>query len=88
MVRATNITRDLAKETAGDMATDLNTGSLGTPTITAMQVIPVAGHDSMLFNLCGAHAPYFIRTLVLLQDSAGRTGIGEVPGGAGITGAL
>jgi glucarate dehydratase len=70
------------------MATDLNTGSLGTPTITSMQVIPVAGHDSMLFNLCGAHAPYFIRTLVLLQDSAGRTGIGEVPGGAGITGAL
>jgi glucarate dehydratase len=53
-----------------------------------MQVIPVAGRDSMLFNLCGAHAPYFIRTLVLLQDSAGRTGIGEVPGGAGITGAL
>ncbi len=60
----------------------------GTPIITAMQVIPVAGHDSMLFNLCGAHGPYFIRTLVLLTDSAGHTGIGEVPGGAGITKAL
>ena len=53
-----------------------------------MQVIPVAGHDSMLLNLCGAHAPYFIRNLVLLKDDAGRTGMGEVPGGAGILRAL
>ena len=59
-----------------------------TPVITAMQVIPVAGQDSMLLNLCGAHAPYFTRNLVLLTDSAGRTGIGEVPGGQGITRAL
>jgi glucarate dehydratase len=63
-------------------------GSGSTPVVTEMRVIPVAGHDSMLLNLCGAHAPYFIRTLVLLKDSAGRTGIGEVPGGAGITRAL
>jgi glucarate dehydratase len=53
-----------------------------------MQVIPVAGYDSMLLNLCGAHAPYFTRNLVLLTDSAGHTGIGEVPGGAGILAAL
>jgi len=46
-----------------------------------MQVIPVAGYDSMLLNLCGAHAPYFTRNLVLLTDNAGNTGIGEVPGG-------
>jgi glucarate dehydratase len=58
------------------------------PVITAMRVIPVAGHDSMLLNLCGAHAPYFTRNLVLLTDSAGRTGMGEVPGGAGILRAL
>ncbi|WUR14769.1 enolase C-terminal domain-like protein [[Empedobacter] haloabium] len=58
------------------------------PSITAMRVIPVAGRDSMLLNLCGAHAPWFTRTLVLLTDSAGRTGIGEVPGGAGILRAL
>jgi glucarate dehydratase len=58
------------------------------PVITAMQVIPVAGYDSMLLNLCGAHAPYFTRNLVLLTDSAGHTGIGEVPGGAGILAAL
>ncbi|HAQ86619.1 MAG TPA: glucarate dehydratase, partial [Pseudomonas sp.] len=53
-----------------------------------MQVIPVAGYDSMLLNLCGAHAPYFTRNLVILKDSAGRTGIGEVPGGEGIRQAL
>ena len=58
------------------------------PVITEMRVIPVAGHDSMLLNLCGAHAPYFTRNLVLLTDSAGRTGMGEVPGGAGILRAL
>jgi glucarate dehydratase len=53
-----------------------------------MRVVPVAGHDSMLLNLCGAHAPYFTRNLVLLKDSAGHTGMGEVPGGAGILRAL
>ncbi len=26
------------------------------PKITAMQVVPVAGYDSMLLNLSGAHA--------------------------------
>jgi glucarate dehydratase len=46
-----------------------------------MQVIPVAGHDSMLLNLSGAHGPFFTRNIVILQDSAGRTGAGEVPGG-------
>ena len=46
-----------------------------------MRVVPVAGHDSMLLNLSGAHGPYFIRNLVILTDSAGNTGVGEVPGG-------
>jgi glucarate dehydratase len=59
-----------------------------TPVITEIQVIPVAGHDSMLLNLCGAHAPWFTRILVLLKDSDGRTGIGEVPGSNGILLAL
>jgi glucarate dehydratase len=53
-----------------------------------MQVIPVAGHDSMLLNLCGAHAPCFTRILVLLKDSAGNVGMGEVPGSSGILRAL
>src|SRR5438093_2851187 len=53
----------------------------GAPRVTAMKVIPVAGQDSMLLNLSGAHAPYFTRNLVILTDSAGHTGVGEVPGG-------
>ncbi len=52
-----------------------------TPIITDLQVVPVAGYDSMLFNLSGAHAPYFTRNIVILKDNAGNTGVGEVPGG-------
>lgn len=52
-----------------------------TPTIREMNVIPVAGHDSMLLNLSGAHGPYFTRNIVTLTDSTGNTGIGEIPGG-------
>jgi len=58
------------------------------PTVTSMRVIPVAGRDSMLLNLCGAHAPWFTRILVMLEDSAGNTGMGEVPGSNGILRAL
>jgi glucarate dehydratase len=35
----------------------------------------------MLLNLSGAHGPLFTRNVVLLRDSAGHTGAGEVPGG-------
>lgn len=52
--------------------------------VTGMRVVPVAGHDSMLLNLSGAHAPLFTRNLVILTDSDGRTGVGEVPGGESI----
>lgn len=52
-----------------------------TPKIVSMQVIPVAGHDSMLLNLSGAHAPYFTRNILILTDNSGNTGVGEVPGG-------
>jgi glucarate dehydratase len=55
-----------------------------TPVITGMRVIPVAGRDSMLLNLSGAHGPYFTRNIVILTDSAGNTGVGEVPGGEAI----
>jgi len=57
------------------------THTTSTPRITAMRVIPVAGRDSMLLNLSGAHSPFFTRNLVLLTDNAGRSGVGEVPGG-------
>ncbi len=49
-----------------------------------MEVIPVAGHDSMLLNLSGAHYPFFTRNVVILQDTEGHTGVGEVPGGEAI----
>ncbi|MEO7245639.1 MAG: enolase C-terminal domain-like protein [Rubrivivax sp.] len=52
-----------------------------TPRVVRLQAVPVAGRDAMLLNLSGAHAPYFTRNLVILTDSAGRTGVGEVPGG-------
>src|ERR1700691_40377 len=46
-----------------------------------MRVFPVAGNDSMLLNLSGAHAPFFTRNVVVLTDDTGHTGAGEVPGG-------
>jgi len=49
-----------------------------------MRVVPVAGQDSMLLNLSGAHAPFFTRNIVILSDEAGNTGVGEVPGGEAI----
>ncbi len=55
--------------------------SSSAPKIVSMQVIPVAGHDSMLLNLSGAHAPFFTRNILILKDSSGNTGVGEVPGG-------
>ncbi|GGJ47600.1 enolase C-terminal domain-like protein [Glutamicibacter ardleyensis] len=54
------------------------------PTIVSIQVIPVAGHDSMLLNLSGAHGPFFTRNITIVTDSEGRTGLGEVPGGEAI----
>lgn len=54
------------------------------PTVHRVEVVPVAGHDSMLLNLSGAHGPFFTRNVVILTDSDGRTGLGEVPGGEAI----
>lgn len=59
-----------------------------TPVITKMEVYPVAGRDCMELNLSGAHAPYFTRNIVILTDSTGTEGVGEVPGGQKITSAL
>ncbi len=58
------------------------------PVVTALRVIPVAGHDSMLMNLSGAHGAFFTRNLLVLTDSAGHTGVGEVPGGENIRATL
>ena len=48
------------------------------PTVVEMQVVPVAGKDSMLLNLSGAHAPYFTRNIVIMKDTNGNTGLGAV----------
>lgn len=32
-------------------------GTTDSPRVTSLRVIPVAGYDSMLLNLSGAHAP-------------------------------
>ncbi|WP_276696698.1 enolase C-terminal domain-like protein [Propionibacterium acidifaciens] len=58
------------------------------PTIVKADVYPVAGHDSMLLNLAGAHQPWFTRDVVVLTDSEGRLGLGEVPGARRITTAI
>jgi glucarate dehydratase len=58
-----------------------STPTTDTPKVVAMRIVPVAGADSMLLNLSGAHAPFFTRNVVLLEDSSGRRGAGEVPGG-------
>lgn len=58
------------------------------PVVTEMQVIPVAGYDSMLLSLSGCHAPVFTRNIVILRDSAGNVGIGETHGGDRITAKL
>jgi glucarate dehydratase len=57
---------------------------INSPRVAAMRVVPVAGYDSMLLNLSGAHAPYFTRNILILTDDTGNTGVGEVPGGEGI----
>ncbi|MDH0864579.1 enolase C-terminal domain-like protein [Mitsuaria sp. GD03876] len=38
----------------------------------------------MLMNLSGAHAPFFTRNLLILEDNAGHVGIAEIPGGESI----
>ena len=55
--------------------------SASVPRIEHIEVVPVAGHDSMLLNLSGAHAPFSTRNIVVITDGEGRTGVGEVPGG-------
>src|ERR1700728_925775 len=66
----------------------LQVTSAETPMVTSMRGIPVAGMDSMLLNLSGAHGPFFTRNLVLLEDNKGHIGMGEVPGGEAICAVL
>ena len=58
------------------------------PSLVDLEIVPVAGHDSMLLNLSGAHGPFFTRNIVIATDSEGREGLGEVPGGEPIRATL
>jgi len=58
---------------------------MSTPTVAKIDVYPVAGRDCMELNLSGAHGPYFTRNIIIMEDSEGNVGIGEVPGGEKIT---
>jgi glucarate dehydratase len=49
--------------------------------VTSMRVIPVAGQDSMLLNLSGAHGPFSRATWLCSRTTRDNTGVGEVPGG-------
>ncbi len=51
-------------------ATEATTGG---PRVADLRVVPVAGYDSMLLNLSGAHGPCFTRNVVLVTDTDGRT---------------
>jgi glucarate dehydratase len=74
-MRERNLNSGIAVESSG-------TAVYGhSPRVASMRVVPVAGQDSMLLNLSGAHGPYFTRNLAILTDEAGNTGVGEVPGG-------
>jgi glucarate dehydratase len=69
----------------GTTQAEIDRTASNTPVVIGMRVIPVAGEDSMLLNLSGAHGPYFTRNIVILTDNAGHTGVGEVPGGERIS---
>ncbi|UXH77523.1 enolase C-terminal domain-like protein [Roseateles amylovorans] len=51
------------------------------PVVKSARAVPVAGRDGMLMNLSGAHAPFFTRNLLILEDSEGHVGVAEIPGG-------
>src|SRR6476646_6213388 len=59
-----------------------------TPTVARVEAVPVAGTDSMLLNLSGAHGPFFTRNVLILKDNSGYVGVGEVPGGERIRATL
>jgi glucarate dehydratase len=62
--------------------------SATTPIVKSIRAIPVAGHDSMLLNLSGAHGPYFTRNILVIEDNSGNIGVGEIPGGEKILATL
>jgi glucarate dehydratase len=56
--------------------------------IAGLKVTPIALPDSPLLNAAGCHGPYFLRNVVELATEDGIIGLGEAPGGTGVTSAL
>lgn len=79
------IQKQTKKNIEAAMISNILGGRKMIPVVEKMEVFPVAGHDCMELNLSGAHAPYFTRNIVILTDSNGVEGVGEVPGGEKIT---
>src|SRR2546430_14140427 len=67
-----------------DLGSRMSARTFATPVITHMRIIPVAGRDSMLLNLSGAHGPFVTRNIVILNDSAANTGLRDLPRGEAI----
>ena len=64
-------------------------GGKGVPLrITGLKVTPVALPDPPLLASGGCHGPYFLRNIVELSTDEGPVGLGETPGGQGVTNAL
>ncbi len=57
-------------------------------TITGLSVTPIALPDPPLLAASGCHGPYFLRNVIELQTEGGIVGLGEMPGGEGVTIAL
>ena len=57
-------------------------------TITGLTVTPIALPDPPLLASSGCHGPYFLRNVIELKTEGGIVGIGEMPGGEGVTSGL
>lgn len=58
------------------------------PTIARVTVTPVAVPDPPLLNAAGCHEPFALRSIVEIEDRAGRVGLGEAYGDDGTLAAL
>jgi glucarate dehydratase len=57
-------------------------------TITGLTVTPIALPDPPLLASSGCHGPYFLRNVIELKTEGGIVGLGEMPGGEGVTSGL
>ncbi len=77
---------------AGGLVEPGNAGSFAAEndrlTITGLTVTPIALPDPPLLAASGCHGPYFLRNVIELKTDGGIVGLGEMPGGEGVTSGL